>query len=407
MLRAIYVALLNREPEPEARSTYGAHLKEHADLPGLIRSVAQSQEHWASLLETRAEELVQGIGQHLSTSEADEPVLSACVTELRQSKSLAQLLSTLARSPAYWERILELRARELARAACESLLGREPDEQTLDEYASQLRQHRDLSRLLATVAESDGHWERLLSLRAEELVGTVYEGLLSRQPEGAALSEYGTQLKQGKDLAALLSTVAESDEHWERLLALKAEELVREVYRGLLKREPDQEALAAYSAQFRHGGRLAGLLTGVAESDEHWRNLLGLKAKEVVAAVYRGLLKREPDEKGLTSHMDGFGLHRDLTSLVSVVRESAEYREFLAKERAWPHPKRTYGRKTLVFLHIEKTGGTSLQNMLRDTFAEQFYGEHRDTLQDDGGMLAHGAHSNGAARACAPPCATA
>ena len=94
MLRAIYVALLNREPEPEARSTYGAHLKEHADLPGLIRSVAQSQEHWASLLETRAEELVQGIGQHLSTSEADEPVLSACVTELRQSKSLAQLLST-------------------------------------------------------------------------------------------------------------------------------------------------------------------------------------------------------------------------------------------------------------------------------------------------------------------------
>jgi hypothetical protein len=90
---------------------------------------------------------------------------------------------------------------------------------------------------------------------------------------------------------------------------------------------------------------------------------------------------REPDDKGLASHVSGFGLRRDLSALVSAVSDSREYREFLAKERTWPHPKRTYNRNTLVFLHIEKTAGTSVQNILRDAFgAEQVYGENRDTL---------------------------
>ena len=101
----------------------------------------------------------------------------------------------------------------------------------------------------------------------------------------------------------------------------------------------------------------------------------------MVTAVYRGLLTREPDEKGLLSHADGFGLHRDLSALVSAVSDSREYREFLAKERTWPHPKRNYNRNTLVFLHIEKTAGTSVQNILREAFGvEQVYGENRDTL---------------------------
>ena len=437
MVRSVYAGLLNREPDAQAFGTYGGQLRENADLTGVVRAVAQSQEHWESLLDMRAEGLVRSIGRDFPLAEPDEQLLSDCVTQLRESRSLSQLWARLARSPAHWQGMLQLKARELAQAACESLLGTEPAAATLEDYAAQLREHRDPARLLATIAASQEHWERLFALRAEELVGAVYQGLLNRAADAPALGEYSAQLRQDKSLAALLAKVVQSAEHWERLLAmhadelvaavfagllnrpadaaaladysaqlrssrdlvpllssvgesaehwerlrtLKAEERVREIFQGLLGREPEPEALLGYGAELRQGGRLAKLLAEVSQSDEHWRKMLALKAKEVVAAVYRGLLKREPDASGMISHVDGFWLHRDLTSLVSLVSDSAEYREFLAKDRAWPHPRRSYSKNTLVFLHIEKTAGTSLQNMLRDTFgAAQVYGENRDTL---------------------------
>ena len=169
LVRMVYMGLLNREPDPEALNTYGSRLRDTGDLIGLIRSVAQSREHWENVLDTHAEEW--------------------------------------ARSEGHWESLLELKAGELARAACEGLLGGAAEERTLEEYAAQLREHRDLPRLLSALGRSQEHWEQLLALRAEELVGTVYESLLKRRPDAPALRDYGGQLKQSKDLGALLSTV--------------------------------------------------------------------------------------------------------------------------------------------------------------------------------------------------------
>src|SRR5256884_9247185 len=90
-----------------------------------------------------------------------------------------------------------------------------------------------------------------ISSRAAELVDAAYQGLLARAPDEQALGHYSAQLAEHKDLAGLLANLSESQEHWAQLLALRSEDLVRCVYRALLNREPDEEALRSYAEHVR------------------------------------------------------------------------------------------------------------------------------------------------------------
>jgi hypothetical protein len=436
LVKSVYAALLKREPDEQALSVYAARLRESKDLSQLLSTIARSQEHWETLLALRAEELVQAIqgaclrapdertcrayvdqlrrGKDLMAvlakvvrspehwesmvelraddlvksvyaallkREPDEQALSVYGAQLRNGKDLSQLLSSVARSQEHWNTLLALRAEELVRGVYEALLNREPDEEALETYRAQLADSNDLPRLLSTIAHSQEHWEALLGLRAEELVRGVYEAVLKRQPDEQALNAYGAQLKEDKDLPRLLSTIAHSQEHWEALQGLRAEELVREVYAALLNREPDEQALNAYGAQLKQNKSLAPLLSVVAQSQEHWELLLASKSVEVVRAVCQGLTNGTLDDQKLAAYADTFTLGRNLADLVSVVGDSDEHWSVVAKRRSWPHPASSYTSNTVVFLHIQKTAGTSVQNMLQEAFArDKIYREYVDTL---------------------------
>ncbi|WP_217126213.1 hypothetical protein, partial [Hydrogenophilus sp. SS56] len=87
----------------------------------------------------------------------------------------------------------------------------------------------------------------MLRLTAEQIIGMTYRGILSREPDPDGLAAYAKLLRRAGDLTPLLSELARSEERWRQSFAERAPELVRALYRGLLGREPEPEALQDYA----------------------------------------------------------------------------------------------------------------------------------------------------------------
>src|SRR5207302_1399843 len=205
--------LLRREPDEDALSTYVEELRNTRDLPGLLATIDRSQEQWERLLPARAEELVSAVYQGLLNRELDEEAQRTYVTQLRESGDLPRVLASIARSEEYWAQLLPARAEQLVTAIYQGLLNRELDEEAQRTYVTQLRESGDLPRVLATIDRSQEHWERLLPARAEQLVSAVYQGLLNRDLDEEAQRKYVTQLREKGNVAQLLATIARSEEH--------------------------------------------------------------------------------------------------------------------------------------------------------------------------------------------------
>src|SRR5207248_3342139 len=334
LVTAIYQGLLNRELDEEAQRTYVTQLRESGDLPRVLASIARSEEYWAQLLPARAEQLVTAIYQGLLNRELDEEAQRTYVTQLRESGDLPGLLATIDRSQEHWERLLPARAEQLVSAVYQGLLNRELDEEAQRTYVTQLRESGDLPGLLATIDRSQEHWERLLPARAEQLVSAVYQGLLNRELDEEAQRTYVTQLRESGDLPRVLASIDRSQEHWERLLPARAEQLVSAVYQGLLNRELDEEAQRTYVTQLRESGDLPRVLASIARSEEHWAQLLPARAEQLVTAIYQGLLNRELDEEAQRTYVTQLRESGDLPRVLASIARSEEYWAQLLPARA-------------------------------------------------------------------------
>jgi TorA maturation chaperone TorD len=375
--------MLGRLPDDAGLKAYcaelGSGLKAGKGLAELLTAISRSQEHWQRVLQQRAEDLVRAACEGILKRAPGERELKALAAQLRTSGSIAGLLSTVATSQEHWEQSLARRSQELVLALYRSTFNRDPDSQRLQSYATQLKANKDIPGLLSAIGASQEFWERQIAQRAEELVRAVYGALLNREPEDGALKAYVAQLKEHKSLAELLSAIGKSQEHWEVLSRERAPELVRTVFVALLNREPEEAALKAYAAQIQKGQGLNELLSAIARSQEHWGLLVNENAKELITAIHRGLLRREPDDIGLTKYLAQLNASGDLAAVASAIGRSRDAK--LKSDAGWRHPARSYDATTWVFLHVEKTAGTSLRNMLTESFGvENIYQEHDDTL---------------------------
>jgi len=115
----------------------------------------------------------------------------------------------------------------------------------------------------------------------------------------------------------------------------------------------------ALAAQVRRIGRHK------AGSVQH--RLLEPPSREDVLHGYRLILGREPeDESAIAAHM----LIPTVAELRQVLLNSHEFqgKYKVMNPGKWDHPSLTMARETLVFIHLEKTGGTSLRAMLEQHF---------------------------------------
>ena len=89
-----------------------------------------------------------------------------------------------------------------------------------------------------------------------------------------------------------------------------------------------------------------------------------------VRDCYRILLGREPENDAVVA--EALASHHGFLELRRSFLRSAEFRDFyksFAKEEGDEHPYLSYSRRTIAFIHLIKTGGTTLHSLLEPHFA--------------------------------------
>lgn len=110
-----------------------------------------------------------------------------------------------------------------------------------------------------------------------------------------------------------------------------------------------------------------------------------LLAPDIIRAVFSVVLGRLPESAAIEHYSPIVLSPAGIEAMLADVMQSAEYRERTEIRRltslSLPHPSVRYEEPALVFLHIQKTAGTSLQNMLADAFQnKKIFQEHSDSL---------------------------
>ncbi len=383
LVRATYQGLLEREPEPEALASYAQTLAAKKDVSALISEILRSQDFREKSLAALAPQLVQATYRGLLEREPEAQALASLAQSVAAGKDLAALLSDTIHSDEFRERSLAALAPQLVRAAYQGLLEREPEPEALASYVESLAAKKDVSALLNEILRSQEFRQKSLAALAPQLVQATYQGLLERAPEPKALTSYSQSLAAGRNLGALLSEIIHSQEFHEKTLAALAPELVRAAFQGVLEREPEPKALASCAESLTARKDLGGLLRELVHSEEFRGKSLAALAPELVRAAFQGVLEREPEPKALASYAESLAAKKDLRALL---RELIRSKEFAAKHwsrarHRWPHPSAAYDSPAVIFLHVQKTAGTSVQNMLRAVYdPREVFSEHTDSL---------------------------
>src|SRR5438270_261501 len=184
----------------------------------------------------------------------------------------------------------------------------------------------------------------------------------AREPDPEALASYAQSLAAKRDVSALLNEILRSQEFREKSLAALAPELVQATYQGLLERAPEPKALTSYSQSLAARRNLGALLSEIIHSQEFHEKALAALAPELVRAAFQGVLGREPEPKALASYAESLAAKSNLGGLLTELVRSNEFRgkQWSRARDRWPHPSATYDSPAVIFLHVQKTAGTSM-----------------------------------------------
>ena len=165
----------------------------------------------------------------------------------------------------------------------------------------------------------------IVKLAADSLARDLYGGILDREPEPEGLSSSIASIRQTGGIAALTEGILTSEEFQQKSFATAAPELATAASKAILGREPDPEALKEYTDQLISDHDLAGLLSTIVGSVEFKRNAFLAAAPDLVTAAYKGILGREPDPEGLARYTDQLISDHDLAALLSAIVGSVEF----------------------------------------------------------------------------------
>lgn len=286
--------------------------------------------------------------------------------------------------------LIGLYSADLVDAAYQGLLGRQPDPEGFAVYKEELANSRNLAGIMKELAHSEEFRQKSIVGQAPEIVRAIYLALLGREPDEEGLASYAAQITDLDKIVSVFADIAHSEEFWQRIIAVHAQNLVKAAFLGLLGREPEPETAEAYSRELSEKGSLPAILADIVGSKEFAEKIgdstttekrCGFRTEELVRQIFLGLLRREPDQGGLDSYTKLMQSQDGLQTVLSNVVESSEFAACYAKANSKVHPEASYNNPCLVFIHIEKTAGTSVQYHLHDCFSEdELYRENADNI---------------------------
>ncbi|AWN39900.1 hypothetical protein [Methylobacterium durans] len=348
LVRATYGALLGRVPDPHGLAHGRQILAGEAGLQGLIAELLDSQEFRdraeAERREAEAPESVTRLFRLLLQREP-EPQALAHFADLATRASPEAVLAELIESPEFLGRVLLLHHANVVAASYRALLGRVPDPHGLAHGRQILAGEAGLQGLIAELLDSQEFRDRAEAERREaeapESVTRLFRLLLQREPEPQALAHFA-DLATRASPEAVLAELIESPEFLGRVLLLHHANVVAASYRALLGRVPDPHGLAHGRQILAGEAGLQGLIAELLDSQEFRDRAEAerreAEAPESVTRLFRLLLQREPEPQALAHFAD----LATRASPEAVLAELIESPEFLGRVRdrlpAWGQP---------------------------------------------------------------------
>lgn len=118
----------------------------------------------------------------------------------------------------------------------------------------------------------------------------------------------------------------------------EAEFIATRLYRGLLGRAPDPTGFAAAVAEIQRG-RLDSQVRGMLASREFQVTRHRLSDTELLEQLYRGLLERQPDSSGVRDYLPKIRRHRERDVILRILRSDEFVRQLArATRRRGHHP---------------------------------------------------------------------
>src|SRR5215472_2274787 len=131
-------------------------------------------------------------------------------------------------------------------------------------------------------------------LCASELIADVYRGILGREPDRES-DAYVRQLGSSRNLAHVVADISSSHEAWERNLHARPDELLLLIFRGLCAQQPDADLHASFAAQLAQSRDLPATLARFLQSRELWAAIVRSSPDRIVESACRSLLRSEPE----------------------------------------------------------------------------------------------------------------
>jgi len=132
-----------------------------------------------------------------------------------------------------------------------------------------------------------------------EIIRDGFRGILGRDPEEEALRAYEGSLP-ALGMEGFVKDLTTSKEAWERQKLVHAEELIRAAYQGVLRRDVDRVGLNSYLSSMPVLG-LKGVIKDLTNSKESWEKQLELRKEQIIVEIFNAIHGRKADNKSIES----------------------------------------------------------------------------------------------------------
>jgi Polysaccharide pyruvyl transferase/Domain of unknown function (DUF4214) len=358
-----FQGVLGREPTPEEVERHNQSLEGIAGIPGLLAAnialIVGTDEYFADQFQRRRESLINTVHSALLDRAEDSRGRAQYGDRLRSPSDLGPVIQSVAALDEHWQKLFRTHAGEFVLLAYRSVLKREPSESEFAENVSMMATTADFGILMQTLGtccelwrsqSAQGAYEnsrQLIHLHADEIVGTVYQHLLNRNPTPQELQERGDLLADPAHIGRLVRDLSDSDEHWRHLLCRRRAELVQSDELWQLQLRQRTTGLVTGVARALIIGRAGDKadstandvdavtavfikrMRSIADSDRYFSVLFNRRRKALINAVYQALLLRPVDPEGMTTYGRGMREPEDIGRLIGEVLESTEYKQRL------------------------------------------------------------------------------
>ncbi|MGL5650217.1 MAG: DUF4214 domain-containing protein [Paraclostridium sp.] len=228
----------------------------------------------------------------------------------------------------------------LIRQFYKGFYGREADNDGVEYWSNEIvSQRRTVANVFECFINSDECKSK--NYNNEEYVKALYIGLQGREPDGAGLEYWTSQLGLGQSRKVVLYNIFNSNEFQTKLdlMGIKnkgqidldlndnkgsVKNLINQFYKGIYGREADNSGLEFWSSQVLDGKKsIAEILLTFTNSDEckskNYNN------EEYVKSIYTALFNRNPNNEDLNYWV---GVLEDGNSRVSVLAVNVNSKEF-------------------------------------------------------------------------------